>query len=270
VYSCEPLAAPGLTFVSHVGPIYRYRNDAVWPRAFWACDVQEATAKDATDWLLSGRYDGQRWHARPSINVRWASGTSDDGRRSIEQRRRLVEGTRREGTTWRYALDDSSAANVLALLQEPAVEDTAGIDRRTGAVLKPPPESVRVTEGGGDWVIGSRDCGETASTELRAVDRSDGMVDVDVNAPRDGFVFLSEAYYPERVAFVDGEPTDALRTNLAFTAIPVREGHHRVQLRYVPRSFHAGLVVSGVTLLTWVALSRLRRRDALKDGAGAA
>ena len=270
LYSCEPIAAPGLTLVSHVGPIYRYRNEAVWPRVFWTCDVQEATAVDATDWLLSGRYDERRWHARPSINVRWASGTSDDGRRSIEQRRHLVDGARREGTTWRYALDDSSAANVLALLQEPAVEDTAGIDRRTGAVLKPPPESVRVTQGGGDWVVGSRDCGETASTELLPVDRSDGMVDVDVNAPRDGFIFLSEAHYPERRAFVDGEPTAALRANLTFTAIPVRAGHHRVQLRYVPRSFHAGLAISGMTLLSWVALSRLRRRNAAKEAAGVA
>ena len=77
-----------------------------------------------------------------------------------------------------------------------------------------------------------------------------------VNAPRPGLVFLSEPYYVERQAFVDGRPAESLEANLAFTAVRVPPGQHHVELRYVPRSFQFGLAVSVVTLVAWAAVSR--------------
>jgi uncharacterized membrane protein YfhO len=67
-------------------------------------------------------------------------------------------------------------------------------------------------------------------------------------------VFLSEPYYAERQAFVDGRPAESLQANLAFTAVRVPLGRHRVELRYVPRSFRLGLAVSAVTLIAWAVL----------------
>ena len=263
VYSCEPITAPNLTLISHIGPIYRYRNEAAWPRAFWTCDAQETTAADATAWLLNGRYDDRRVLVhRPSINVRWRAGITDEQRQAVERRRRLLDGVRRDGDTWRYALGDWSQTNVLALMLEPVVDDTAGVDRRTGEVPAPALAPLHPTPGGGYWVIGSRPCADSAIVRLTAADRADGVVALEVDSARDGYVFLSEAYYPARRAFVDGQAVHALRANLAFTAIPVPAGQHRVELRYVPRSFQAGLGISALTLAAFIATSRMRPRGA--------
>jgi hypothetical protein len=63
------------------------------------------------------------------VNVRWAAGVDDQERQRLEQRFALVDGERREGTTWGYALVDRSRANIRALVEEPAVADTHQIHR---------------------------------------------------------------------------------------------------------------------------------------------
>jgi hypothetical protein len=272
VYSCEPLDAAGLTLVAHVGAVYRYRRETVWPRAFWTCDAGEATAADAIAWLLAGRYDDRRrMEQQPSINVRWAEGTSDAERRKVEVRRALRDGTSRDGRTWRYALADWSRANALALIADPAVEDTSGIDRGTGVVTTPMHQALRVTHGGGYWMTGASDCPDEGRVDMQADNRLDGRTFLQVDAPADGFVFVGDSYYPERHAFVDGRPVAALRGDLAFTLVAVPAGLHRIELRYEPRSFRIGLGISLLTLLAWVAVPRLpRNRRVSQEPAGAA
>jgi uncharacterized membrane protein YfhO len=75
-----------------------------------------------------------------------------------------------------------------------------------------------------------------------------------------GYVFLSEPFYPERKAYVDGEPVTAVRANLAFTAVPVPAGAHRLEMRYVPDSFRIGLAISVLTVVGWSAVSWRRNR----------
>ena len=70
------------------------------------------------------------------INVRWRP-VSDDERRDRESRYKLAAGTHREGTTWRYRLEDISRTNVEALVRDALVEDTSGIDRTTFEVEQP-------------------------------------------------------------------------------------------------------------------------------------
>jgi hypothetical protein len=72
---------------------------------------------------------------------------------------------------------------------------------------------------------------------------------VTVDAPVAGEVYLNEPHFSERRAYVDGEPVDARQTNIAFTAVPVQAGRHRVELRFVPTSFYAGGAMSGLTLV---------------------
>ena len=64
------------------------------------------------------------------INVRWAEEATDIARRDQEVRFGLTAGARVEGRTWSYVLTDHETANVRALVLDPMVEDTAGIDRR--------------------------------------------------------------------------------------------------------------------------------------------
>jgi uncharacterized membrane protein YfhO len=99
--------------------------------------------------------------------------------------------------------------------------------------------------------------------DVRRRDQPDGTVDVTVNAPTAGWVFFSEPRYVERVAFVDGARTPSRRANVAFTAVPVAAGVHRVELRYVPTSFWRGASISAATLVLWPAgalIARRRRR----------
>ena len=64
------------------------------------------------------------------INVRWRPDVSTSQRAALEQRLHLTAGHQTEGTTWAYDLADSSFTNIRAIVRDPAVEDTAHINRR--------------------------------------------------------------------------------------------------------------------------------------------
>lgn len=67
----------------------------------------------------------------PRIHVRWREGMSDAERRERERRYSLEAGEPLQETTWRYELLDRSERNVRAIVEDPAVVDTAYIDRPT-------------------------------------------------------------------------------------------------------------------------------------------
>src|SRR5262249_28360345 len=68
-----------------------------------------------------------------TFNVRWATGVDDSTRREKERELRLIGGQEvqgdESGRTWCYRWTRLSAAAVLHLLNDSAVEDTQGIDR---------------------------------------------------------------------------------------------------------------------------------------------
>jgi hypothetical protein len=264
IFSCRPLDEPALTLVSEGDQAYAYRNDTAWPRAVWTCEGPAMTEGAATAQLLQLRH-GQEKRLRPAvrINVRFAPGTHDDRRRQVEERYRLVEGVVVDDRTWMYAADDPSASNMLALMADPAVEDTHGFDRLTGHV--PAPAVYASTGPANHVVVGAAPCSATGTVTVLAQDTPDGLFVADVDAPAQGLVFMSEPFYVERHAFVDGHRVTPLIANLAFTSIPVGAGRHRVELRYVPESFYVGLGATGLTLACWIGLVRLtspRRRSA--------
>jgi uncharacterized membrane protein YfhO len=80
-------------------------------------------------------------------------------------------------------------------------------------------------------------------------------------------VFLSEPYYRERRAFVDGERVSPVLANVAFMAVPVPAGIHRVELRLVPTTLYAGAVTSAATLGVWgVIAARFATRRRFPQG----
>jgi uncharacterized membrane protein YfhO len=81
-------------------------------------------------------------------------------------------------------------------------------------------------------------------------------VQLDVDSPG-GVVVSSEAFYPGWDSAVDGRRAETLLVNTAFRGVAVPAGRHRVTMKYVPRSFVAGLVLSGAALgVTLLALVR--------------
>jgi uncharacterized membrane protein YfhO len=73
-----------------------------------------------------------------------------------------------------------------------------------------------------------------------------------------GYLVRAYTYYPGWRATVDGRPTEILRANYAFMALPLGPGEHRVELRYRPVSLTFGAVVSGLSLLVVIGVVGLR------------
>jgi len=71
---------------------------------------------------------------------------------------------------------------------------------------------------------------------------------------RDGWVVLSDVYYPGWRAFVDGQPQPILRADYLFRAVAVPAGQHTVTFEYAPPSVTVGLVISGAAIITWMVL----------------
>ena len=68
------------------------------------------------------------------IHVRWQPSIDETSRRTLEERFRLADGERLDGTTWRYDLTDPRPENIRALVAETQVADTHDLDRSTNAV----------------------------------------------------------------------------------------------------------------------------------------
>jgi hypothetical protein len=75
------------------------------------------------------------------VHVRWAPAVDDAGRERLEQQYSLTRPSAQEARTWHYYLADLSRANVRALVQNPAVEDTHYINRERFSVWRTAPRS---------------------------------------------------------------------------------------------------------------------------------
>ena len=74
---------------------------------------------------------------------------------------------------------------------------------------------------------------------------------------------IAQSFYPAWQATIDGLPVPLLRGNVAFQAVPVPGGRHRLRLEYSDFNFRAGAGVSLAALLgcavLWLRFGRLRR-----------
>ncbi len=69
-----------------------------------------------------------------------------------------------------------------------------------------------------------------------------------------GFVVLSDVYYPGWKAFVDGREVKVYSANYIVKGIYVEKGHHKIEFVYKPISYKAGLYISLITLLAVIVL----------------
>ena len=254
------------TATDHPGFVIQ-NNERAWPRAMWVCAADEVSRRQAIARILQGRYDSMgTLHPRHYITVRWAPGIDDARRATLEGAHRLEDGVAVEGVTWRYVLGDPSTDAVLAIMRDQNVEDTHGVDRRTGAIIpsdeieRSVPVAADDERGERQLLIGTAACVSRAEVAVAAADRPDGYVSVRVNAPAPGLLFFSEPYYFERHAYVDGTRVATRKADVAFTAVAVPAGYHHVELRYAPSSFYLGSLISGATGIGYAGLAVVRRR----------
>lgn len=89
----------------------------------------------------------------------------------------------------------------------------------------------------------------SASGEVVIARYEPQTVDVSVSAKQNGFLFLSDTYYPGWKALVDGRKTNIYRADYAFRAVPVSAGNHTVRFVYDPISFKIGLGTSAIAFV---------------------
>ena len=106
------------------------------------------------------------------------------------------------------------------------------------------------------------------------VEYSAARVVLEVDAARDAYLILKDAWYPGWQAEVNGSPVEVLRANVMFRAVAVAAGESRVVLRFEPLLWRAALYGGGgvwlavLGLLSAGAFRRRRAADANRRGGG--
>jgi uncharacterized membrane protein YfhO len=94
--------------------------------------------------------------------------------------------------------------------------------------------------------------------------RSDRVV-LDVHANAEALVVVTDAWAPQWKATVDGAEAPLLRANVAFRAVRVPAGRHRVEMRCSPTAVFLGLGLTAVTMLLLAVVWEVgRRREAAR------
>ena len=74
-------------------------------------------------------------------------------------------------------------------------------------------------------------------------------MDIEVDAAETSLVVVAQTYYHNWRAEIDGQPATLLRANVAFQAVQVPAGKHRVHLFYRDAAFELGAMISLVALV---------------------
>ncbi len=105
-----------------------------------------------------------------------------------------------------------------------------------------------------------------------------GLVEVDeygsrevrlrVDAPSDGFVVLTDLYYPGWRAVADGMPAEIHRANYLFRMVRVDKGEHTIRFVYPGGTFYKGLVLSICSVVITLVFVVVGRRVRKERGSG--
>jgi hypothetical protein len=112
------------------------------------------------------------------------------------------------------------------------------------------PEEEAILAPGGYKALSPEDTGEDT---VKILSYEPEHVVISANLAQEGYLVLSDAYYPGWQALVDGLETPIHRANLLFRAVYLPAGQHRVEFIYAPLSFKLGAVISLATLFGLVA-----------------
>ena len=131
------------------------------------------------------------------------------------------------------------------------------------AVLGSPdfdPHTTVVLEGAGDKPTLPPSTGQALPARIESY--RDNEVKVAVTMPRDGYLVLTDSFFPGWRAYDNGSEVPLLRADRIFRAVRLGAGDHLVTFHYSPLSFQAGLYgsfIASVAILLAFALWLWRR-----------
>jgi hypothetical protein len=101
------------------------------------------------------------------------------------------------------------------------------------------------------WPISSRRTAREKPGTAEIESYLPSAIRIRTDSQSDGYLVLTDNYYPGWKALVDGQPQSIYRANYTFRAIPISAGQHQVQFLYDPLSFKLGL---SVTIISWIGV----------------
>ncbi len=138
-----------------------------------------------------------------------------------------------------------------------AILDPAFDPRREVILSEPPPSHA------------TRNTQHATRFTLHFLQDTPNAVTIRAASEDDGYLVLTDTWYPGWRAAVDGRPVPILRANVAFRAVPFPAGEHTVQFRYEPDSARLGVwtsAASAAIIFAGPILLARRRRSYPKTG----
>lgn len=92
----------------------------------------------------------------------------------------------------------------------------------------------------------------TAETNL--ISYKPNRVVIECKTDEDGFLYISDTYYPGWKAYVNGKQTKIYRANLAFRAVEISAGKNLIIFEYAPLSFYVGIILTLIGIMLSIIL----------------
>lgn len=150
------------------------------------------------------------------------------------------------------AVQAATSQEALAIMRDPA------FDFASQVVVEEPVQQAAEPDG-------------DAAVDIVRYSEADGGMLMRVETDEPGILVLSEPYFSERRAWVNGRETELLRVNLGFIGVEVPAGTHEVEIGYVPTSLYIGGAITASTILVIIVgfvYSARRRAKRVEDQAG--
>ncbi|NPV59088.1 MAG: YfhO family protein [Actinobacteria bacterium] len=90
---------------------------------------------------------------------------------------------------------------------------------------------------------------EENTGSARIIHSSANKVVVEADVPQGGVLVLSDAYFPEWHAYVDGEEREIMKANIAFRGVALEPGVHTVEFVFRPSSLYYGFFIGATSLV---------------------
>lgn len=76
-------------------------------------------------------------------------------------------------------------------------------------------------------------------------------IEIETDFPKDGWLVLSDRYYPGWLAYIDGKPANIYKANVFVRSVRVNSGKHLIVFKYRPILFYVG---GAISVFMWFVL----------------
>jgi len=103
-------------------------------------------------------------------------------------------------------------------------------------------------------ILGPHELTGQTSGQIKRMEWSENNLYFDVIMETEGYLVVSDPYFPGWRVFVDGMPDEIKKANYAFRAVYLKKGEHHVEFRYRPPGIEIGLILSALFVLISLGL----------------